>query len=118
MRERQVAHLACADHQHGLIRECIENFLCDINRHARDRELPLPHPRLFADLLADPQGILEHPVQDRPDRPRLPRGAKGVADLAENLPLTQHQALKARGDPKEVADGRLRRDKRAGVLKM
>ena len=64
----QLAHLARADHQHGLVGERVEDPLGDVDRHAGDRELALVHPGPLADQLADPQRRLEHRVEDRADR--------------------------------------------------
>ena len=50
---------------------------------------------------------LEDGVEDRPDRLALDGRAVGVADLAEDLPLAQDQALQAGRDAEQVADGPL-----------
>ena len=78
--------------------------LASVDRHAGDRELALVHARLLADLLADLERGLEDRVEDRTDGLSVDRGAVGLADLAEDLALAQHQALQAGRDPEQVAD--------------
>ena len=46
-------------------------------------------------------------MEDRPDGLATVGRLVGVADLAEDLPLAEHQALQAGGDAEQVADGRL-----------
>ncbi len=103
----QVAHLAGADDQHGLVAEGVEDLAGDVHRDAGDRELAAVHAGLLADELADPDRLLEDLVEDRPDGLAAIGRLVGVADLAEDLPLAEHQALQAGGDAEQVADGRL-----------
>ncbi len=103
-----------ADDEHGLVGEGVEDVAGDVDGDAGDRELALVHARLFADLLADAQARAEDAMEDRPGRaPRDGRGV-GVLDLAEDLPLAQHQALQAGGDPEEVGRPPARRGGRPG----
>ena len=51
--------------------------------------------------------MLEDRVEDRPDGLARDGRLVGLADLAEDLPLAQHQALQAGRDPEQVADGPL-----------
>ncbi len=53
---------------------------------------------------------LEHVVEDRADRLARAGRVIGVADLAEDLSLAQHQALEARRDAEQMADDPLIRD--------
>ena len=102
--ERQLAHLAGADDQHGLVGEGVEDLPGHVDGDAGDRQLALVHAGLLADLLADPERLLEDPVEDRADRLARDGRAVGVADLAEDLPLAQDQALQAGRDPEQVPD--------------
>src|SRR5271157_2291360 len=105
--ECQVAHLAGADHQHGLVGERVEHLPGEVDRHAGDRELALVHARPLAHRLADLQRGLKDGMKDRPDRLPLDRGAVGCADLTEDLALAQHQAFQAGRNPKQMSDSPL-----------
>ena len=67
--------------------------------------LPWSRPVSSRTFLPTRSGLLEDVVQDRADRPVLDRRLVGLLDLAEDLPLAQHQALQAGGDPEQVGDG-------------
>ena len=54
-----------------------------------------------------PQRRLEDLMEDRPDRLARDGRLVGVADLAEDLPLAQHEALQAGRDAEQVPDGPL-----------
>src|SRR5271166_4011509 len=105
--ECQVAHLAGADHQHGLVGERVKHLPGQVDRHAGDRKLALVHACPLAHRLTDLQRGLKDGVKDRPDRLPLDRGAVGLADLTEDLALAQHQAFQAGRDPKQVSDSPL-----------
>ena len=71
----QVAHLAGADDEHGLVGERVEDLAGHVDGHAGDRELALVHAGPLADELADAEGVLEDRVEDRADRLLVAGGA-------------------------------------------
>ena len=68
-----------------------------------DRRRALADRGLRPHALADRQRLAEHPVEQRPRRHRLVRGA----DLAEDLPLPGNERVEAGGDPEQMQRRRL-----------
>lgn len=102
--QRELPHLARAQHQHGLIAERIKDAPGDVDGHAGDRKLSLVHAGSFANQLADLESRLKNRVKNWPHRLALHGHLIGLADLAQDLTLAEHQAFDAGSHAKQMAD--------------
>ncbi len=101
----RLAHLAGADDQHRLVGERVEDLAGHVDRDAGDRQLPLVHAGLRRGPPCRPAAPPGRPVwKIGPTVLHAIGRLVGVADLAEDLPLAQDQALQAGRDPEQVPD--------------
>src|SRR6266849_1756605 len=82
MAQRQLAHLAGADHQHRLIAEMVENLAHIIYGRAGYGDVPAGDAGLAPDALGDQVGVLKEGVQDGSCRAVVMGQLIGPLDLA------------------------------------
>ncbi len=102
----QLPHLAGADDQHAASLELAEDLLRERRARGRNRGGALRDRRLRARPLARVQRVVEQPVQQRPRRAGLVRGAY----LAEDLAFAGDERVETGGNAEEVQRRRVIRE--------
>ena len=105
MLERQLAHLAGADDEDGLVAEVVEDLADVIDGGAGDRDVAAGDAGFGADALGDAAGVGKQGVQQRAGAVVLVSQLVGIRHLPGDLPLADDEAVEAGGDAEQVAHG-------------
>ncbi len=80
-----------------------EDLLCQLHGGGADGHRPFGEPGLGADPLRDGDGLLDQLVQNGARGLGLEGDIEGVLELSQDLRLSQHHGVEARGHAEGVA---------------
>ena len=105
VRRRELAGLAGADDEHGVVAELAEHLQGELDGGRADAHGALADGGLGAHALADLERVPEQPVEDHGRAAAVAGLLVGGLELGDDLRLADDHAVEARGHAEQVRDG-------------
>ena len=105
VRRRELAGLAGADDEHGVVAQLAEHLQGELDGGRADAHGPLADGGLGAHALAHFERVPEQPVEDHGRAAAVAGHLVGGLELGDDLRLADDHAVEARGDAEEMRDG-------------